>query len=647
MFSTPAGRIAAVGLAICLVSEPPAAADEVDFAHDVAPILRQHCVACHGGTKSEGGFSLNSRALVLDAEAARPGNAADSRMIELIRSSDADDQMPPAGKPRLTAAEIGILSKWIEAGLKWEPGFTFAPKSYEPPLKLRRPVLPAPTSERRHPIDRVIDAYLTERSGTIPKSANDQTFARRAYFDVIGLPPEVARLTSFVNDKQPEKRQQLIDELLARDRDYAEHWMTFWNDLLRNAYAGTGYIDGGRKQITGWLYRSLLENKPYDVFTRELISPQDAESGGFIRGIKWRGNVNASQVRELQFSQSVSQVFLGINMKCASCHDSFIDRWTLDEAYGLAAIYSQRKLEIHRCDKPTGRIASAKWIFPELGSIDATAKQSERLRQLASLITHRDNGRFTRTIVNRIWHRLMGRGIVHPVDAMGTEPWSEDLLDLLAIQFVDDGYDLRKLLRFIMTSKAYQSASAIRAEEVGIYSYTGPLARRLTAEQFIDAVRTIGNTWPKPSGFDFKPGGRGQGGQLAAFLATHKEPAKKWTRPLRASLVRLDALQSALGRPNREQIVSERPSQLTTLEAINLSNAEGLNSLLQVAAKNLLARHKPNALARGIYLEALSREPTVDEADIAATILGDTPTPETTMDLLWAVIALPEFQLVR
>ena len=610
-------------------------------------VLRKHCVACHGGKKSEGGFSLNSKALVLDAEAAVVGNAAGSRMMELVRSSDADDQMPPADKPRLTAEEIKTLTKWIDTGLKWEPGFTFAPKSYEPPLKPRRPDIPDATNGRQHPIDRVIDAYLAERGETIPTIANDNTFARRAYFDAIGLPPEVARLTSFVGGKQPDKRQQLIDELLNRDRDYAEHWMTFWNDLLRNAYAGTGYIDGGRKQITGWLYRSLVENKPYDVFTRELISPPSAESGGFIRGIKWRGNVNASQVRELQFSQSVSQVFLGINMKCASCHDSFIDRWTLDEAYGLAAIFSQRELEIHRCDKPTGRTASAKWIFPELGSIDANAKQPDRLKQLASLITHRDNGRFTRTIVNRIWHRLMGRGIVHPVDAMGTEPWSEDLLDLLATQFVDDGHDLRKLMRFIMTSQAYQSVSARRTEETGTYSYTGPLARRLTAEQFVDAVRTIGNTWPNPSGFDFKPGGRGQGGQLAAFLATHKEPAKKWTRPLRASLVRLDALQSALGRPNREQIVSERPSQLTTLEAINLSNAESLNSLLQAAAKNLLTRHKPAGLARGIYLEALSREPTPDESDIAATILSDKPTAETTMDLLWAVIALPEFQLVR
>lgn len=156
-----------------------------------------------------------------------------------------------------------------------------------------------------------------------------------------------------------------------------------------------------------------MTNKPYDQFARELLSPTP-ESEGFIYGIKWRGGVNASQVREVQFSQSISQVFLGINMKCASCHDSFIDRWKLDEAYGLAAIYSEQPLEINRCDKPTGRMAQAAWIFPELGSVDAKAPQPERLKQLAGLMTHPDNGRFTRTIVNRLWHRLMGRGIVHP-----------------------------------------------------------------------------------------------------------------------------------------------------------------------------------------------------------------------------------------
>src|SRR4029450_5993734 len=112
----------------------------------------------------------------------------------------------------------------------------------------------------------------------------------------------------------------------------------------RNDYAGTGYIDGGRQQISAWLYRPPANKKPYDKFVRELINPV-GEAEGFVKGIKWRGNVNASQVPELQFSQNVSQVFFGVNVKCASSHDSFIDSWKLDDAYSLAEVIAEKPLE--------------------------------------------------------------------------------------------------------------------------------------------------------------------------------------------------------------------------------------------------------------------------------------------------------------
>src|SRR5690606_19369439 len=199
---------------------------------------------------------------------------------------------------------------------------------------------------------------------------------------------------------------------------------------------GTGYIDGGRKQITTWLYAALLNNMPYDQFVRELISPSSG-SEGFIKGFKWRGNVNASQTTEMQFSQNVAQVFLGINLKCASCHDSFVSEWKLADAYNLAAITAEKPLELHRCDVPQGTFAKPGFLFAELGEIDGSLPREERLAQLAHLITDPRNGRLPRTIVNRLWHRLMGRGIVHPVDAMDSDPWSPELLDYLAGYLVE------------------------------------------------------------------------------------------------------------------------------------------------------------------------------------------------------------------
>ena len=472
-------------------------ADEIDFAHDVVPVLKKHCAACHTGEKSEGGFSFNTQRQLLESGYAEAGEPDESRISELIQSGDTEDQMPPKGRNRLSAKEIEMLRQWIVAGMPWEPGFRFGVSGYEPPLLPRDVVLPPALYPGQNPVDRILHSYWGDLNVAPPETVDDDVFLRRAYVDLIGLPPSLDEQDDFLSDARGDRRRQLIGHLLGRDRDYAEHWITFWNDLLRNDYVGTGYIDGGRRQITQWLYEALVNNKPYDQFVRELIAPT-AASDGFINGIKWRGTVNASQVREVQFAQNVSQVFLGINMKCASCHDSFIDRWTLDEAYGLAAIYSTRELQIHRCDKPIGRNAQAAWIFPEIGNVDPQAEQPVRLQQLAAVMTSPRNGRFSRTIVNRLWHRLMGHGIVHPVDAMHTQPWNSDLLDFLANYLVEQKYDLKQVLRLIATSQAWQSQSAAAQDSATSEEFTfrGPVARHLTAEQLMDGVWSLAATSP-------------------------------------------------------------------------------------------------------------------------------------------------------
>ncbi len=438
---------------------------EVDFAHEIVPLLKQQCGKCHAGTQKKGGFSINLRESLLaggeSGVAVIAGKSQQSELYQRITSQDDATRMPPEGDP-LTAVQVDLIARWINEGAKWEAGFTFGPRQYEPPLKPRMPELPPPQAGRDHPLDRILDASLIQSGKPIPAPLNDEAFLRRASLDLVGLLPTLEQRDAFLHDKSPDKRARLVRDLLARDLDYAEHWLTFWNDLLRNDYAGTGFITGGRKQISKWLYEALVANKRYDDFVRELIAPPSADSSGFADGIRWRGEVSAGQTVEIQFAQSVGQAFLGINLKCASCHDSFVDRWTLEEAYGLAAVYSQRPLELHRCDKPLGKMAQPAWLFKELGQIDAKAAQPARLKQLADLMTDRDNGRFTRTIVNRLWHRLMGRGIVHPVDAMQSEPWNSDLLDYLAEHLVEHDYDLKQTLELIATSQAYQA----RAERV-------------------------------------------------------------------------------------------------------------------------------------------------------------------------------------
>jgi hypothetical protein len=601
----------------------------IDFSHDILPLLKAHCIKCHTGEEPEGEFSMATREALLTADVVAPGKSGESELIKRVTSKDPDEQMPPEGE-RLSEKQVETLRRWIDEGLAWQDGFAFGAPAYVAPLAPRRPELPPVQDGRDNPVDRLIDGYFAEHKIERPKPIGDEAFLRRVYFDVIGLLPTLDQREAFLSDNSPDKRERLVRELLANDRAYAEHWLTFWNDLLRNDYAGTGYIDGGRQQITGWLYPALLSNKPYDQLVRELINPSP-EAAGFIKGIKWRGRVNASQTPEIQFAQNVSQVFLGINMKCASCHDSFIDDWKLDDAYGLAAIVADKPLEIFRCDEPTGQTAQAKFVFPELGEIDPALSREERLGRLAELIAHERNGRLARTIVNRIWHRLTGRGIVHPVDALGNAPWNEDLLDHLAIHLAENAYDLKKTIELVVTSQAYQSQSVAARGEAssGEYVYRCPLAKRLTAEQFVDAIWRITDTAPSQPAVKIVD----RGGEK-----------------VRAALVNSDPLMRSLGRPNREQVVTTRPDDLSTLQALDLTNGAALAELLDRGAKNIRKQHSDwdaEAIAKWLYRSALCREPTFDEVAVAKEIVGDPLTDERIADLLWTVFMLPEFQFVR
>jgi hypothetical protein len=619
---------------IALIS--PASAEEkpLDFAHDVLPLLKARCAECHTNGVYKGGFSLDTREAALRGMQIAPGKSASSELIDRISSTDADLRMPPKGPP-LTAAEVAIFRRWIDGGLRWEPGFSFLAAKYVPPLRPRKVELPPAQEGRVHPIDRIIDAYYTQRKITPPQQTSDSVFLRRAHLDLIGLLPTEEEIDAFLADPASDKRTRLIDKLLAERVSYAEHWLSFWNDLLRNDYRGTGYIDGGRKQISAWLYQSLLDNKPYDQFVRELINPRpDAE--GFIAGIKWRGRVNASQEREIQFSQNVSQVFFGVNMKCASCHDSFIDSWKLDDAYSLAAVIAEAPLEIHRCDVATGQQAQSRFLWPELGAIDPAAPKAKRLEQLAGLVTHPENGRFARTIVNRLWQRLFGRGIVHPVDMMANRPWDENLLDYLANYLVEHQYDLQQLLRHVCNSHAYQSQHDVIASENAVeeFVFRGPQLKQLSAEQFLDAIWMLTGTAPAKRDIP-----------VPAPAENLAPLTRKFTR---ASVVNSNPLLRSLGRPNREQVVTVRGDVLTTLQALDLANGEIVASTLTSGGGNLLKQTSDSdQLVASLYRRALCREPTADENALARELLGEKPTPQQVADLLWIIFLQPEFQLIR
>ena len=796
---------------------PPPAGHKIHFAQEIKPILESSCIKCHGRGRTKGDFSIESRDALLkggeSGPALVPGKSAESHLIELVAGVDPDNVMPQKGK-RLSPEQIGLLRAWIDQGASWDPSISFAKP---PPVNLlpRKSDLPAARKGVTHPIDRLLQPYYEAHRIKPSNAVSDRVFARRVFLDAIGLPPAPAELAEFLADKRPDKRGKLVRRLLADNRRYAEHWLAFWNDALRNDYRGTGYIDGGRKQITGWLYSALAKNMPFDQFVRELIDPVP-DSEGFSSGIVWRGVVNASQTPQMQAAQNISQVFMGVNLKCASCHDSFINDWTLADAYGLASIYADTPLEMVHCDKPTGQFARTKFIYPELGSIDPKAAKPQRLRQLADLVTDKKDGRLTRTIVNRLWARFLGRGLIEPTDEMDNPPWNQDLLDWLAEDLTENGYNLKRTIELILTSQAYQLPAVPMTEQATKeFIFRGPAVRRLSGEQFLDALAAITDVWfeapaaqidfsaadprlgrlavqPKwiwkdagaaektealtlywrkevtlpqsptesaavvccdnsfklfvngkeagagndhtqPRLVNLKPhlargtnvfaieavngpakpedqsADQSNPAGLILYARIRGEPTAKgatvmdfgtdnswvwsttkeegWTTPefvakdwkpaaelgnmdmapwqlgakltsalsaaavrgqVRAALVNSDPLMTALGRPNREQVVTSRSSAATTLQALELTNGATLAALLDRGARHLLQEPPKSSreLIADLYLRAVARKPTTEELRLAEDMVGSPVKKEGVEDLLWAMTMLPEFQLI-
>ena len=799
-------------------SLPPPASRKVDFVKGIKPIFEASCIKCHGRGRTKGDLSIESRETLIkggeSGPAIIPGKSEESHLIELVAGLDPDSVMPQKGK-RLTPEQIGLLRAWIDQGAPWDAGISFAKL---PPVNLvpRKPELPAARLGVTNPIDRLLQPYYETHRLKPARPVSDRVFVRRVYLDAIGLLPMPEELDEFLADKRSDKRDHLVKRLLADNRRYAEHWLTFWNDALRNDYRGTGYIDGGREQITDWLYSALATNMPFNEFVRELIDPVP-QSAGFSKGIVWRGVVNASQTPQMQAAQNISQVFMGVNLKCASCHDSFINDWMLSDSYGLAGIFSDQPLEMVHCDKPTGQFAKTKFIYPELGDIDPKAEKPERLKELAGLVTSKKDGRLTRTIVNRLWARFMGRGLIEPTDEMDNAAWNQDLLDWLAADLADNGYNLKHTIGLILTSQAYQLPAVPMTEQASKeFIFRGPVLRRLSGEQFLDALAAVTGVWHeqpavqvdysiadpqlgrlavepkwiwkdagaaektealtlywrkevnlpetpteavavatcdnsfklfingkevtsssdynKPKLVDIRshlvkgrnlfavqgvnaaaksddkstnqsnPAGlilyarirqttNGKPEEKVMDVATDKTwlwsatKADGWEKPefgasgwqsaaelgnvgmapwqlgrkftsvlaaaalrgqVRAALVNSDPLLTALGRPNREQVVTSRSSTATTLQALEMMNGATLAGLLERGAEHIVQElSKSNRdLIVTLYERALARQPTKEELRLAEEMVGTPVKREGVEDLLWAMTMLPEFQLI-
>ena len=448
------------------------AKDEVDFFRDVKPLLEGRCVDCHRGVKAKSGLRLES------LEAARkggdsgpaiiPGNVGKSELLRRVTSQDADEVMPPKGN-RLTEAEVSTLTRWIKQGASW------------PELPLVR------------------DSFV----GLV----DDATFIRRVMLDTVGVIPTAEELRGFLTDARPDKRSALIDRVLA-DARWADHWMPVWQDLLAENPNILNPTLNNTGPFRWWLYEALLDDLPMDRMVTQLVLQRGGEREGGPAGF---GEASQNDAPFAAKGAIVSATFLGVNMKCARCHDSPTGTFKQEQLFQLGALLATHSLEVPKTSSVDpvkltaggrkaliqvtlmpGTKVEPKWPFPAFADSALAAGLAQNAKDqrecLAALLTAPQNERFAQVMANRVWQRFMGRGIVEPMDdwEKGT-PTHPELLRWLGRELVRHGYQIKPLARTIMNSAAYQRAvDPTLRDPDPLYSAAEP--RRLSAEQVVDSL---------------------------------------------------------------------------------------------------------------------------------------------------------------
>ncbi len=449
------------------------AAGGVSYFDEVQPLLEAKCYSCHKGSKIKGGLRLDTLEASLaggdaDGPAITPGKVEESSLIWRIHHDAEDDIMPPKGDP-LSEEEIALLEKWVEEGANW-PQFNV--DNFEP----------------------------TPLTG-------DLTFLRRLALDTVGVPPTEAEIDQFLNDPEPKRRSLAIDRFL-KDSRWADNWMGYWQDVL----AENPNIINPTLNNTGpfrwWIEESLIDNKPLDLFVTELIRMEGSDRLGGPRGF---GTASGNDVPMAAKGIIVSAAFLGVEMKCARCHDATAHEWMQQDLFEIAAMLKQDSIKLpmtssvpmekldERERKPLiqvtlkpGTTVEPAWPFEQFSSmknaLTLTQTPDSKRDVLAALITAPENERFAEVMANRIWQRLMGRGIIATVHDWESSSASHPaLLKWLGRELVASGYDTKAIAKIVFNSHAYQRTTDPSLRDASPL-YIAPAPRRLQAEQIVDSL---------------------------------------------------------------------------------------------------------------------------------------------------------------
>jgi hypothetical protein len=506
-----------------------------------------------------------------------------------------------------------------------------------------------------HPIDRLVFPPLETLRLSPSPLASDQVFVRRAYLDATGCLPTADEARGFVTDSRPDKRAKLIDRLLAKP-EFADYWAQKWSDLLRNEEKA---LDSkGVRLFYQWIRDSIAADRPLNEFAAEIVR---------ARGNTYE-NPPANLYRSLREpygrAESIAQVFLGIRLQCAKCHNHPFDQWTQTDYHEFAAIFSKldyRIVENNRRDMLdkhefigaqivfTARDGilkhpvSGKALSPRLlGETKQLPPQSDSLDEIAEWLSRPENPFFAKVQANRVWYHLMGRGLVDPIDDFRSSnpATNEPLLKELARSFQQSGFKLKSLVRLIMTSRAYQlSASPAETNADDETRFSRAIIRPLQAEQMLDAISRVTGVSPR---FESYPKGT-RAGQLAAPPLT-----KRGKKGLEA-----ERFLKVFGQPERLLTCEcERPSDTGLVQTFQLLSGEMINGMLTQPGnrlgKLLESKQSDAEIVEELYWSALSRGPTSTELSRLSEFVAKSSDRRAALeDVVWGLINSKEFQLRR
>jgi hypothetical protein len=592
--------------------------------------------------------------------AGMPFGAADAPHVEAVRVEPADRQLDPRGTQQLR-----VLATWsdgrvtdVTAHARFQsnndalasvdsdglvsasdvPGEAAVMASYMGAMGTFRVLVPRRERIARYPtlpennfVDRHVFAKLRKLHVLPSELADDSTFLRRAYLDVIGTLPTAAEARRFLADRRPDRRALLVDELLRRP-EFADYWALKWADLLRVDRAALGAKQA--RAYHRWIRRQVADNTPLDRFARSVITAEGpVDEVAPVSFFKAAGKPGA-------IASTLAQVFLGVRIACAECHHHPYDRWSQSDYHGLSAFFSNVRFG----KTATGEMLSVEGVAsarnPRSGEMlfahalgeksPARLDAGDRREALAAWMTSASNLYFSRNLANRVWAHFLGRGLVEPLDDVrATNPPSNpDLLDALAKHLADSGFDLRALIRAITASRTYQLSTTPNATNAAdAQNYSRALLKRLSAEVLLDMVCQVTGV---PERFSGAPAGT-----RAIALWDSKVP---------------HYFLKAFGRTERTSACEcERNVEPSVAQVLHLMNAPEIEAKLSHAggylAKLVKRQSDDNALVEEMYLTFFARLPGEKERQAAlAHLKGNRGRrKEAVEDLAWGMLNAIEF----